>query len=71
MSAALVLLGDRLGLYKAMAGAGPLTPAQLAGGLARPSATSASGSSTRQPAAICATTRPRALTRCPRSRHWP
>jgi SAM-dependent methyltransferase len=30
MSAALVLLGDRLGLYKAMAGAGPLTPAALA-----------------------------------------
>jgi SAM-dependent methyltransferase len=29
-SAALVALGDRLGLYKAMAGAGPLTPAQLA-----------------------------------------
>lgn len=30
MSAVLVLIGDRLGLYKAMAGAGPLTPAQLA-----------------------------------------
>ena len=30
-SAALVALGDRLGLYKAMAGAGPLTAAQLAG----------------------------------------
>jgi SAM-dependent methyltransferase len=29
-SAALVALGDRLGLYKAMAGAGPLTPGQLA-----------------------------------------
>lgn len=29
-SAPLILLGDRLGLYKAMAGAGPLTPAQLA-----------------------------------------
>lgn len=29
-SAWLVALGDRLGLYKAMAGAGPLTPAQLA-----------------------------------------
>ena len=27
---ALVLIGDRLGLYKAMAGAGPLTSAQLA-----------------------------------------
>jgi SAM-dependent methyltransferase len=30
-SAPLVLLGDRLGLYRAMAGRGPLTPAQLAG----------------------------------------
>ncbi len=30
MNAALVLIGDRLGLYKGMAGAGPLTPAQLA-----------------------------------------
>jgi len=29
-SAALVAIGDRLGLYKAMAGAGPLTPGQLA-----------------------------------------
>lgn len=30
MSAALVLIGDRLGLYKAMAGAGPMTPEELA-----------------------------------------
>ena len=30
MSAALVVIGDKLGLYKAMAGAGPLTPAELA-----------------------------------------
>ena len=29
-NAALVVIGDRLGLYKAMAGAGPITPAQLA-----------------------------------------
>jgi SAM-dependent methyltransferase len=29
-SAALVAIGDRLGLYKAMAGAGPLTPGELA-----------------------------------------
>src|SRR5260370_3996612 len=29
-NAALVVIGDRLGLYKAMAGAGPLTPAELA-----------------------------------------
>ena len=30
MSAALVVIGDGLGLYKAMAAAGPLTPAELA-----------------------------------------
>lgn len=30
MSACLVMIGDRLGLYKAMAGAGPMTPADLA-----------------------------------------
>lgn len=29
-SAALVVMGDKLGLYRAMAGAGPLTPAELA-----------------------------------------
>jgi SAM-dependent methyltransferase len=31
ISGALVHIGDKLGLYKAMAGAGPLTPADLAG----------------------------------------
>ena len=30
MNAALIVLGDKLGLYKAMAGAGPMTSAQLA-----------------------------------------
>jgi SAM-dependent methyltransferase len=30
LNAALVVMGDRLGLYKALAGAGPLTPAELA-----------------------------------------
>lgn len=31
LHAPLVITGDQLGLYKAMAGAGPLTPADLAG----------------------------------------
>jgi len=31
MNAALVFIGDKLGLYKAMAGAGPMTSAELAG----------------------------------------
>lgn len=30
MSANMVLLGDKLGLYKAMAKAGPITPSELA-----------------------------------------
>ncbi len=30
MNAALILVGDKLGLYKAMAGAGPMTSAELA-----------------------------------------
>ena len=30
MNAALVIVGDKLGLYKAMAGAGPMTPTELA-----------------------------------------
>jgi SAM-dependent methyltransferase len=30
MNAALIIVGDKLGLYKAMAGAGPMTPAELA-----------------------------------------
>ena len=29
LNAALVVMGDKLGLYRAMAGAGPLTPAEL------------------------------------------
>src|SRR5689334_8829954 len=31
LNTALVVMGDKLGLYRAMAGAGPLTPAELAG----------------------------------------
>src|SRR5271156_932193 len=30
MNAALIIVGDKLGLYKAMAGAGPMTSAELA-----------------------------------------
>ena len=31
INTSLILIGDRLGLYKAMAGAGPMTPAEVAG----------------------------------------
>ena len=44
LSAALVVIGDQLGLYKAMAGAGPLTSARARRAHRhRPSATCASG----------------------------
>ena len=43
LNAALVVVGDRLGLYRALAERGSSTPAELAGRPAPSSATSASG----------------------------
>lgn len=46
MNAALIVVGDKLGLYKAMAGSGPMTSEEVAkktGTLERWNATSASG----------------------------
>ena len=52
LNAALVVIGDRLGLYKAMAGAGRADPGRAgASAPARASATCASGSTRRPPAA--------------------
>ena len=56
MSAALVLIGDELGLYKAMAAAGAVTPGELAKRTETTSATCASGSTPRPPAATSPTT---------------
>ena len=42
-SGALIMIGDKLGLYRAMAGAGPIGPQQLASAPARTSAMSANG----------------------------
>ena len=53
----MVSIGDKLGLYQAMAGAGPLGPAEVARGPAAPSATCASGSTPRRPGATWTTTR--------------
>ena len=39
LNTALVVMGDRLGLYKALADAGPLTPAEPPSAPAPPSAT--------------------------------
>ena len=58
INAGLVLIGDELGLYRAMADAGPLSPAELASAPTPPSATSASGS-TRKPPAATSTYDPR------------
>ena len=71
ISGLLLHIGDRLGLYKAMAGAGPITSADAGRSApAPPSGTSASGSPTRPPAATSPTTRPTAPTSCPPSRPW-
>ncbi len=43
LNTALVVMGDRLGLYRALAGAGPLSPADWPSAPAPPSVTSASG----------------------------
>ncbi len=48
ISAPLFLIGERLGLYKAMAGAGPLTSQEVPSARGRPSATCASGCATRR-----------------------
>jgi len=53
----MVALGDRLGLYKAMAGAGPLSHRRSPGAAVARSATSASGSIPRSPGAISTITR--------------
>ena len=43
LNAALVVMGDKLGLYRAMAGAGPLDPSEIASAPESPSVTRASG----------------------------
>ena len=43
LNTALVVMGDRLGLYRAMAGAGPLRPPNWPSAPARPSAMSVNG----------------------------
>jgi hypothetical protein len=51
LGGAMVVIGDKLGLYRAMAGAGPLTPAELAGRTVQPSDTYGSGQAPKRPAA--------------------
>ncbi len=61
-NAALVVIGDELGLYRALAEHGPLTPDRSPRTRTRPSATSANGLAHRPPAATSATTPPRSGT---------
>ena len=51
MSSILVVIGDRLGLWKAMAAAGPIDAASSRSAPRRTSATCASGSTRRRPRA--------------------
>jgi hypothetical protein len=71
-SSALMYVGEKLGLYRAMTGAGPLTPGQLA---ERPptNVTCGSGSTTRPRAATSRTAPTTEPASCPTSRHscWP
>ena len=60
----MVSLGARLGLYRALAEAGPLTSQQLADAPTAPSATYATGRPRRPPPAMSATTLTRARSRC-------
>lgn len=52
LSAALVIIGEKLGLYNAMAGAGPMTSAELAKKTGTAERMCASGSLRRPPAAM-------------------
>ena len=69
LNAALVVMGDKLGLYRALAGAGPLTPAELAERTGDGRALRARVAERRRPpAATSSTTRRPAATRCRPSR---
>ena len=70
MNASLMLLGDKLGLYRALARNGPMDPATLAGIPARPSDTSGNGFRRRPPPAMSNMTARRANSRCCPNRSW-
>ena len=73
ISAALVVIGDKLGLYKAMAAAGPLTPAELAKRTETTERYVREWLNARRRAATSPTTPRPAATRCRPSRRsrWP
>ena len=69
--AALVRVGDKLGLYKALAAGGPQTPGELAKRTGRPNATCANGCAIRQPAGISLMTASRASSLSARNKPSP
>ena len=72
ISGLLLHIGDRLGLYKAMAGAGPITSSTLAQrtGTTERYVREWLGREGSQLAAMSPTTRRTAPTSCPQSRRW-
>ena len=70
ISAPLFVIGERLGLYKAMAGGGPMSSTEMRRKPASRSAQFASGCETRRRAATSATTPTATPTSCRRSRQW-
>ena len=68
LNTALVVMGDRLGYYRALAGAGPTTPAELAERPPPTRITPVSGSTPRPPAASSTTTPHRRLHAARRAR---
>jgi hypothetical protein len=64
-------MGDRLGFYHALAGAGPLMPAELAEWTGTAGRYVREWLNGRRQAAMSATTPTAAVTPCPRSMRWP
>ena len=71
VSAALVVIGDKVGLYRAMAGAGPLTPADLPNAPGPTSSICGPGWSIKRPAATSHMTRRPVATGYHRNKPWP
>ena len=71
LDTALVVMGDRLGFYHALAGAGPLMPAELAEWTGTAGRYVREWLNGRRQAATSAATPTAAVTPCPRSMRWP
>ena len=70
ISAPLMVIGERLGLYKAMAGAGPLSSTELADRTGVAERSVREWVATKRPAGISTTTLRATVTSCRRSKPW-